>query len=139
MKLSKITIFYLNTLIADFVLATVSFLFKVKAASGCENLVPNPLNPNCDSQRNLTAGDLINRFIQIIPFVITLVAVAAIIRGAFKIMVADDAEKRQDGFKIVVNAAIGVALFYSIWFILFLIEYLTGASLINFGTSGTTP
>jgi cation transport ATPase len=103
------------------------------AKADCENTIPNPLDPNCTKNAaDLSVGGLANRFIAIIPIVITLVTIFAIARGAVKIILADDAEKRQAGFKSIINAAIGAAVFYSIWLILFLIEYFTGAELIPF-------
>jgi hypothetical protein len=111
-----------------FIPLSVSAFNKVQAV--CGNTVPDPLNPNCDPAAVVTVGGLANRFIGLIPIVITLLTVFAIARGAIKIILADDADKRQAGFKGIINAALGAALFYSIWLILFLIEYFTGAELI---------
>jgi hypothetical protein len=117
--------------IALTVLTLVTTLtLKVQAA--CQNTVPNPLNPDCNPGNVVTVGALTNRFIGVVPIVITIVTVVAIARGSLKIIMADDAEKRQAGFKSIINAALGAAVFYSIWLVLFLIEYFTGAELIPF-------
>jgi hypothetical protein len=111
-------------------LSSADLYSSVQAVCG-PNTVPNPLDPNCEGGRNLLLGTVLNRFIQFIPFIITIAAVIAIIRGAIKIMFADDAEARGEGFKIVINAAIGAAVFYSLWILLFFLEVATGGSLLN--------
>ncbi len=99
----------------------------------CLNTIPNPLNPDCIQGRNdISVGGLTNRFIGVMPIVITIITVIAIARGAIKIILADDPEKRAAGFKGIINATLGAVVFYSIWVVLFLIEYFTGAELIPF-------
>lgn len=122
-KLIGISLLLYSTLVLSSVFST--------AEAQCVNTVPNPLNPNCE-KRVISVGTILNRFIQLVPFIITVAAILAIIRGAIKIMFADDAEKRGEGFKIIINAAIGAAVFYSIWMILYFIELATGGKLLVF-------
>jgi hypothetical protein len=115
----------------------LSFIFSIFVASSnayavCTNQVPSILNPTCDPTREVTVGTIINRVIKVLPIAIALIAIAMIIRGAIKIMTSDDAEKRAEGFKIIINAAIGAVVFYSIYIILYLVEQFTGAELLIF-------
>jgi len=128
---SKVKIILLNVSLTAFFFI-LNIANTVYADCG-GNYVPNPLNVNCTPGQEVSAGGLLNRFLGIIPSAITIVAVVAIGRGGVKIMLADNGEKKQDGFKSVINAALGVAVFYSIWIILYVIEQATGADLLSFG------
>jgi hypothetical protein len=112
------------------------FIFAVgsfnKVSAQCINQVPTPLDPDCTGTQP-TVGNLINRFVQVVPFVVTFLAIIAIVRAAIKIINSADAEQRNEGFKALLNAAIGLVLFFSIWIILYLIEQFTGGELITFG------
>jgi hypothetical protein len=91
-------------------------------------VVPDPIGRDCNKEA-VSFGNLINRFVQFIPTVITLLSVFGVGRGAFKVILSDDGDKAKEGFKGVINVALGAGLFYSIWIILYLIEQFTGAPL----------
>ncbi len=98
-----------------------------------DNVVPNPLDPECTlatNNRTITIGFLINRFIVFLPYIVTVLAVAAFAWGAIKIIMAGDGEGREEGIKIMINAGIGLGLFFSIWLILFIISIVTGYDLL---------
>lgn len=98
----------------------------------CVNTVPNPLNPDCRPDMRLSIGSLMNKFIGALPIFVTVLAAGAIARSAIIIIFTTKPEKRSEAFKGIMYAAAGAALFYSIWLILFLIEYFTGGNLIPF-------
>ena len=128
-KSKKYKLYFLQVLFSVFVFV-LPIYFNVKAV--CVNEIPTPTDPNCDKPE-LSFGALVNRIIQVLPIFITLLAVAAIIFGGVKVLTAgSNDDKKQEGFKAVINAAIGAALFYSVWLILYLIEQATGVALINF-------
>lgn len=97
-----------------------------------ENVVPNPLDPNCDRQGDsITVGFLINRFIVFLPYIVTIIAVGAFIWGSIIVITAQNGEARKAGIQIWINAALGLSLFFSIWLVLFLISMITGVDLLK--------
>ena len=109
--------------------APINMTLAQTAKSDCEEIaVPDPLGRGCDDDP-VTFGNLVNRFVQFIPTVITLLSVFGVGRGSFKVILSDDGDKAKEGFKGVINVALGAGLFYSIWLILYLIEQFTGAPL----------
>jgi hypothetical protein len=130
-KIKNIKFYFIN---AVFILVlSAASLFNTVSAECSPGVVPNPIDPNCEGADPITAGQLINRILGFLPIVVTFAAVAAIIRASFKVMMADDVEQRQEGFKNIINAALGVGIFYSIWLILFILEYFTKTKIIYFG------
>ena len=116
----------------SYVGSSLSCYTPTLSPSQCGNEVPSPLDPNC-TRGSITLGSFLSPFFQLIPIIISIVAVVVVIRGSIKIMLADDAENRAEGFKIITNAVIGAVIFYGIWGILYFIEQLTGAQLLIFG------
>ncbi len=115
-------------LFLSLLIVTTLFVSLQPAKGACApNVVPSPLDPNCTLNQPLTVGTFVNRAVGLLPLTITLIAIVAMLRAAFKIMFADSAEKRSEGFSMVYHIALGAGLFYSLWLILFLIEFFTGA------------
>ncbi len=102
---------------------------------GCPiGYVPDPLDPNCEQlNKDQKPLSYFNRFIKSIPIIIAIGAIIAVMRAVAKIIMADSAEKRSEGFGMVINIGLGTALFYALWLVLFLIEYFTGAKVNVFG------
>jgi hypothetical protein len=107
------------------VIMSITFLYSPVHAQ-CQNVVPDPLNPNCDPGQQSSVGVLVNRVVQFVPIVVTVVVIVAIARASGKLALADSPDKKQDAFKGMVNPAIAAVLFYSIWIVLYLIGYITG-------------
>lgn len=99
------------------------------AHAQCQNVVPSLTNPNCDPSKEISIGTLINRAVQFVPIVVTLIVIVAIGRAAAKIALADTPDKKQEAFKGIVNPAVGAAIFYSIWIVLYLIGVITGTDM----------
>lgn len=121
------------TFLITAIFGAFTLLSPISAQNNCpDNVVPNPLDPNCQLEQNqLSLGFIINRVVVFLPYIITFLIVAAIAYGAIKIVLAGDTDKRDEGFKIIINAIIGAVIFSSLWLILFLISLITGFNLVS--------
>ena len=127
-KINKLIIF---TFVVTLALTFFS-LFTTVSAACAPNVVPNPLDPNCQLDGNqLSLGYIINRFVVFLPYIVTFITVAVIAWGAIKIIIAGDTDKRDEGLKIIMNAIIGAVIYASIWLILFMISLITGFNLVS--------
>jgi len=97
-----------------------------------DNVVPNPLDPNCEAQPGtLTFGFLINRFIVFLPYIVTLLAIGSYVWGAVKIILAQDEDGKNKGVRILIYTTVGLGAFFSLWLILFIVSIVTGVDLLR--------
>lgn len=115
-------------------LSLVFFLFanQVSYAACSDNVVPNPLDPDCSAQAGtLTFGFLINRLVNFLPYIVTLIAVGSYVWGALKLMFAQNEDGRNNAIKIFSYTTAGLIAFFSIWLILFIVSLITGVDLLK--------
>lgn len=95
------------------------------------NAIYNPLDPNCD--RNLNLGVIFNVILNIVPFIVVLIAVGFFAWGAIKIMIAgEDSNAREKGIETMRNAIIGLIAFFLIGMILWVVSLITGFDIASF-------
>ncbi len=95
------------------------------------NGIYNPLDPNCD--RNLNLGVIFNVILNVVPFIVVLIAVGFFAWGAIKIMIAgEDSNAREKGIETMRNAIIGLIAFFFIGMILWVISLITGFNIASF-------
>lgn len=120
-KLNKLKKLILS---AFFLLMSFSMPLWSVSAKCPDNVIPDPLDPDCT--RNITVGGLIGNVVAFVPVMVTLIAIGVMIWGAIKIILAEDADKRNEGIEVIKNAFIGLVAFGLIGLILFIITLLTG-------------
>jgi hypothetical protein len=112
-------------------LIIINFM-SVPAVAKCpENVVPNPLDPNCQLQQPITLGMILNRISPFIPIAAVIAAVSMLIAGAFVMLTSQNEEGRRKAIQFWINAVLGLVLLFSIWLILFLISIFTGVDLLS--------
>lgn len=127
-KFKPILLTFVFTLVIAF-----STLLLPAHATCPENVVPNPLDPNCElpAGQTISVGFLINRFIVFLPYIVTLIGVACYAWGAIKIIMAQDSDQKNDGVKILLYVTGGLGAFFSLWLLLFLVSLVTGFDLLK--------
>lgn len=125
----KIFVFFLTV----FSIFTITPFIPPVNAKCPENVVPNILDPNCDlpQGQSITLGFLINRFVVFLPYFVTILAVGTFAWGSVKVILSQDEDGRKEGIQILINTAIGLGLFFSIWLVLFMISIITGVDLLK--------
>jgi hypothetical protein len=108
----------------------IYFITEVNAQCP-DNVVPNPIDPDC-SQSPITFGLLVTRIVGFVPYIVAIAAVASYVWGSIKVIMAKDADGRQEGITIWINTTIGVSLFAGIWLVLFIVSVITGFDLLSF-------
>lgn len=95
------------------------------------NAIYNPLDPNCN--RNLNLGVIFNVILNIVPFIVVLIAVGFFAWGAIKIMIAgEDSNAREKGIETMRNSIIGLIAFFLIGMILWIVSLITGFDIASF-------
>ncbi|MCX8034842.1 MAG: pilin [Candidatus Dojkabacteria bacterium] len=95
------------------------------------NAIYNPLDPNCD--RNLNLGIIFNVILNVVPFIVVLIAVGFFAWGAIKIIIAgEDSNAREKGIETMRNAIIGLVAFFLIGMILWIVSLVTGSDIASF-------
>ncbi len=127
--LLRIPLFFFATIMLFSVLFSV---FVTPISAKCpENVVPNPLDPNCEAKNPLTFGSIVNRVTVFVPYITVAVAAAMFVWGAFVVMTAQDETGRRKGIDIWINTGLGLVLLFSIWLVLFIISIFTGVDLLS--------
>ncbi len=121
-------------LAAIFLFTVVVNVFVTPLSAKCpENVVPNPLDPNCDASSPITLGSIVGRVVVFVPYATVAIATAMFIWGALLVITGKEDERgKSKGIQIWINTALGLVLMFSIWLVLFIISLFTGVDLLSF-------
>lgn len=114
---------------ASFFILFASYLVPVYAACP-ENIVPNPLDPNCDRTQPITIGSLLNQVLVFLPFIIGVIFAGSFLYGAVRVAVGGE-EGREEGIKWMINVVIGAVAIGLLWVIMFFVSIFTGVDLLS--------
>jgi hypothetical protein len=103
-KQNFLKLLFILTLFLNFTFLALSF--SPVYAECPSNVVPNPLDPNCDGAP-ITIGTIVNRFIVFLPYIIVIIAVIGYGYGA-GVAILGGEEGREKAIKIWVDVTFGL-------------------------------
>jgi membrane protein insertase Oxa1/YidC/SpoIIIJ len=124
---------YLNKLVAfsAFYFFMVTFAVTPASAACPPNVLPNPIDPNCENTNVLSIGYIGGRAISFLPIIVAISAAVMYAIASFKLMMSQSDDDRNEAIKMFVYITAAIIAFFSIGLIMTLVSFIIGVDLLK--------